>query len=106
MSLRPLWPLPLFLLLYWDAPRIVPYAVKIARGSILFTAVLVLPSLVYASLYGWPSWPEYTSRSVLSEHYHGPITVVLAGLGFAGIVFGFVMAGISFMVDAKRRPPK
>lgn len=106
MNLKPLWTLPLLALLYWEAPRIVPYAAKIARRSILLTAALMLPASVYTSLYGWPSLREFTNRSVLSEHYHGPIVLVFGGLQFAGMLFGFVMAGICVMIDAKRMPRK
>src|SRR3974390_466493 len=106
MSLRPLWPETLLALLYWDTPRIVPYATKLARVGILCSGALILPGLVYASLYGWPTWSEYTSSSVLSEHHHGPIILVFAGLWFVGTVLGFAMAGICYMIDAKRSPRK
>ena len=94
MSFIPLWPLALLALLYWEAPRIVPYCSKFARVTIACTTTLLLPSLVYASLYGVPRWsPELGAQ----------ITIV-AGLGYAGMFVGFLGASICLILDAKRRP--
>jgi hypothetical protein len=103
MSLSPLSPLPLLALLYWEAPRIVPYATKIARGGILCTAALILPEMIYASLYGWPTSAE---DSVLTGNRHGTSSIVFATLADAGMFFGFGIAAVCCFIDAKRRPPK
>jgi hypothetical protein len=94
MSIKPLWPLAILALLYWQAPWIVPYAVKLARGGILLTAILILPALIYASLYGSPSSSLHVSTLV----------EVLAGLAYAGMFIGFTTAAVCLVVDVKRRP--
>jgi hypothetical protein len=94
MSIKPLWPLALLAVLYRTAPWIVPYAVKLARGGVLLTAVLILPALIYASLYGSPS------RSIHVSTY----VEVFAGLAYAGMFIGFTIGVVCFFVDAKRRP--
>jgi hypothetical protein len=94
MSPRPLWPLALLALLYWEANRIVPYCSKLARMGIVGTAVLLLPYLVYATLHGVPWWsPEQSAQAT-----------IVAGLGYAGMFVGFLSAAICFLLDAKRRP--
>lgn len=105
MSLRPLWPLPLLALLYWEAPRIVPYAVKIARGGILCAGALILPAIIHASFYGWHLWQISADKSVLTGSHHG-VSIVFAALAYAGMFVGFGMGAICFFLDAKRRPPK
>ena len=94
MSIKPLWPLALLAFLYWGAPWIVPYAVKLARGGILLTAILILPALIYASLYGAPSGPIHVSAYI----------EVFAALAYAGMFLGFTIGVVCFFVDAKRRP--
>lgn len=94
MSIKPLWPLAVLVLLYWQAPWIVPYAVKLARGGILFTAILILPALIYASLYGPPSRWMHVSTFI----------AVLADLAYAGMFIGFTTAVVCFFVDTKRSP--
>ena len=96
MNPKPLWPLALLALLYLEAPKAVPHAVKLARVGIVCTALLIIPVLIYAGLYGWPSWSPEVSTHV----------VVLAGLGYAGMFLGFAVAAICFFLDAKRRPSK
>ena len=96
MNPRPLWPLALLALLYWEAPKVVPHSVKLARAGILCTAALIIPALLYSSLYGWPSWSPGLSTHVL----------VLAGLGYAGMFLGFALAAVCCFLDAKRRPSK
>lgn len=94
MSLRPLWPLALLALLYWEAPRIVPYSSRFARVGIMGTTALLLPYLIYASLYGVPRWsPDLGTR-----------VEVIAFVGYAGMFLGFLVATICLFVDAKRRP--
>jgi hypothetical protein len=92
MSIKPLWPLVLLVLLYWQAPWIVPHAVKLARGGIIFTAILLLPALIYASLHGSPSRSIHVSTSIK----------VLADLGYAGMFVGFTTGVVCFLVDVKR----
>jgi hypothetical protein len=94
MSIKPLWPLALLAFLYWGAPWIVPCAVKLARGGILFTAILILPALIYASLYGSPSRLIHVSTYIQ----------VFADLAYAGMFIGFTTGVVCFFVDAKRRP--
>jgi hypothetical protein len=94
MSIKPLWPIALLALLYRVAPWVVPYAVKLARAGILFTAVLILPALIYASLYGSPS------RSI----HVSPYIEVFAVLAYLGMFVGFTTGAVCFFVDAKRRP--
>jgi hypothetical protein len=94
MSLRPLWPLVLLALLYWEAPRIVPHSSKFARVAIGCTTALLLPYLVYASLYGAPRWSPELSTQI----------TILAGLGYAGMFVGVLSASICFILDVKRRP--
>jgi hypothetical protein len=96
MNPKPIWPIALFALLYWGAPRVVPHALKLARVGIVCTAALITPGLVYASLYGWPSWsPD------LSKHF-----VIVAGLGYAGMFLGLTLTAVCCFLDAKRRPSK
>jgi hypothetical protein len=92
MSIKPLWPLALLALLYWQAPWIVPNAVKPARRGILFTAILILPALIYATLYGPPSRSTHISTYIK----------VLADLGYAGMFVGFATAVVCFFFDVKR----
>jgi hypothetical protein len=94
MSIKPLWPLAILALLYWQAPWIVPYAVKLARGGILFTAILILPALIYASVYGSPSRSIHVSTCIK----------VLADLAYAGMFVGFTTGAVCFFVDVKRSP--
>jgi hypothetical protein len=94
MGLRPLWPLPLLTLLYWEAPRIVPYCSKFARVVIACTTALFLPYIVYAARYGVPRWSHELSTQA----------ILVAGLAFAGLFVGLLGASICFILDAKRRP--
>jgi hypothetical protein len=93
MTIKPLWPLALLALLYWEAPTIVPYAVKLARVGTLLTTILILPALIYASLFGRPS----------SVHISSYIQV-FADLAYLGMFIGFTIGAVCFFVDAKRRP--
>jgi hypothetical protein len=96
MNPKPLWPLALLALLYWEAPKVVPNTVKLARVGILGTAALMIPGLVYASLYGLSSWSPEVSTHVL----------VLGGLEYAGMFLGFALAAVCCFLDAKRGPSK
>jgi hypothetical protein len=94
MSPKPLWPLALLAFLYWEVPRILPYAVRLARGGIICTGVLILPYLVYASLHGVPHW----------SHEQSIQTNIVVGLAFVGMFIAILMASICFILDAERSP--
>lgn len=93
MSIKPLWPLALLALLYWQANWIVPHTIKLARRGILFTAILILPALIYATLHGSPSRSTHVSTYIK----------VLADLGYAGMFVGFTTGVVCFFFDVTRR---
>ena len=96
MSIEPLWPLALLAVLYRAAHWIVPYAVKLARGGIIFTAILIFPALVYANLYGSPARSNHVS----------PHIQVFVDLAYAGILSDLPREQVCFFVDARRGPCK
>jgi hypothetical protein len=93
VNLRPLIFIALLMLLYWDAPRVVPYATVFARRSIACVAFLLVPFLVYATVHQLSKWPFLTTTETV-------ITIS----GGIGMFVGFCCAGICLILDAKRTP--
>ena len=94
MGLKALWPMGVLAWLYWMVPRECPNAARLARRGVLCAAAVELPGVLYVSIPGvfQPS-PEPS-----------PWQTVLGLLFFAGIIAGFLIAGICVLLDAKRRP--
>lgn len=51
-----MWPLPILALLYWDARRLVPYSLRLARIGILSIVALIIPYGVYSAIHGPSYW--------------------------------------------------
>jgi len=93
VNLRPLIFVALLALLYWDAPRVVPYTTAFARRSIVCVALLVVPALFYSMIFRVPKWPLVTSTE----------TAIFI-LGALGMFVGLCCAGICLILDARRTP--
>ena len=94
MKLTTLWPLALLALVYWDARKLVPYATKVARCSVLLSGALVTPFCLYATFNHVPRW--YPGQPLW-------LTLVATAAG-AGLFVALLMAGICLILDAIRRP--
>ncbi len=94
MTIKPLWTIALLAFLYWEAPRLVPYATKLARYGIACSAALVLPYVLYSAVYGIPRWSADQSMAI----------TVLTILGFTGLFSALICAAVCLFLDAKRRP--
>lgn len=93
MNFKPLLILPLLAYLYWSVPRTLPYTVLFARRTIIFVALLILPLVLYAAVYGLAPWPHQT---------HTEIVVELVGM--FGLFVGLICGAICFFKDARRTP--
>ena len=93
MNFRPLIFIVLLALLYWDAPRLVPYATAFARRSIALVALLLVPALLYSAIFRMPKWPLWTSTE----------TAIFI-MGGIGMLVGLFCAGICLILDGRRTP--
>ena len=93
MNFRPLLFLLLLAYLYWSVPRTLPYTVTFARRTIIFVALLIVPFVLYAAVYGITPWPNQTH-----------VEVVVELLGAFGMFVGLVCGAICFFKDARRTP--
>ena len=84
MNFRPLIFIVLLALLYWDAPRLVPYTTAFARWSIVCVALLTVPAAFYLAIFRVPKWPLLTSlqSAILIMGMMGCLSVC-AALAFA-----------------------
>jgi hypothetical protein len=95
VNFRPLIFVALLALLYWDAPRVVPYTTVLARRSIVYVALLLVPALLYSMIFRVPTWPLATSTE----------TAIFI-MGGVGMFVGLCCAGVCLILDAKRTPTK
>jgi hypothetical protein len=93
VNFKPLIILALLGYAYWTVPRTLPYTVVFARRTIILVALLILPAVVYATVYGLAPWPHQT---------HVEVGVEL--IGAFGMFVGLICGAICFFKDARRTP--
>ena len=93
MNFKPLLILALLAYVYWKVPNTLPYTVALARRTIIFVVLFILPLILYAAVYGLDPWPHQTNAAVVVEL-----------IGAFGMFVGLICGAVCFFKDARRTP--
>jgi cytochrome c oxidase subunit IV len=81
--------------LYWRIPRLVPYAIRLAKWGLAIVIALMMPYTVYFTVRGYAHW---------SPHLPGWLLPMMAVAAGAGTFLLFAWGAVVLFIDARRRP--